>query len=801
MEMNQVAAISTSSTTQEGVNEETEGSQEQANYIGNSHRQNHDPYSKTYNPGWRNHPNFGWENQQDQSLDQRRPNPNNAAHQHFTSRPYQHFHNNTSPHPHQNQNNLPHSSTSDPNLQSLDDRLSKIENLLEGIGKEIQDSKAFREEVMSNTQNQDTAIKKLETQIGYLFKQIPSHNLRSKTNSTQREECQAITLRSGKELKETSQKPQEEDSNKEEEEQDEARVSTLSSQKGEGVLKPDAPRVPYPQQLKKKGDDNQFSRFLEIFKKLQINIPFAEAIEQMPLYAKFLKELMTKKRIWKNNETVILTEECSAIIQHKLPQKLKDPGSFQIPCIIGEITVEKALCDLGASINLMSVAMMRKMKIEEAKPTKMALQLADRSFKFPHGVVEDLLVKLGDFIFPVDFVVLDMQEEAKTSIILGRPFLATAGAVIDVQKGDLILRLHNKKITINVFKAMSYPQEQMGKCVRLDSLEEEVQESFEEEESEEPERIIEEEFTSSEEVATTKMGIPGAPKEENEKSEAPKLELKALPPTLKYAYLGENKNYPVIISSYLSQDQEDELLKVLRKHKDAIGWTLANLKGISSAIYMHKILLEDDAKPSIQSQRRLNPIMKEVVQKEVMKLWQGGVVYPISNSPWVSPVHVVPKKGGITVVPNERNELIPTRTVTGWRMCIDYRKLNEATRKDHFPLPFMDKMLERLAGHAYYCFLDGYSGYNQIVVDPRDQEKTSFTCPYGVFAYRRMPFGLCNAPVTFQRCMLSIFSDMIEKFIEVFMDDFSVFGDSFPSCLHHLALVLKRCQETNLVLN
>ncbi|XP_057755653.1 uncharacterized protein LOC130974825 [Arachis stenosperma] len=404
----------------------------------------------------------------------------------------------------------------------------------------------------------------------------------------------------------------------------------------------------------------------------------------MPLYAKFLKELMTKKRSWKNNETVILTEECSAIIQHKLPQKLKDLGSFQIHCIIGEITVEKALCDLGASINLMSVAMMRKMEIEEAKPTKMALQLADRSFKFPHGI-----------------------EEAKTSIILGRPFLATAGAIIDVQKGDLTLRLHNEKMTFNVFKAMSYPPEQLGECMRLDALEEEAHECFEEEEHEEPERSMEEKYISSEDVATAESHVQDAPKEETEKSEAPKVELKALPPTLKYAYIGENKNYPVIISSCLSQDQEDELLKVLREHKDAIGLTLADLKGISSAICMHKILLEDDAKPSIQSQRRLNPIIKEVVQKEVMKLWQGGVIYPISDSPWVSPVNVVPKKGGITVVPNEMNELIPTRTITGWRMCIDYGKLNEATQKDHFPLPFMDQMLERLAGHAYYYFLDG----------------------------------------------------------------------------------------------
>jgi len=110
-------------------------------------------------------------------------------------------------------------------------------------------------------------------------------------------------------------------------------------------------------------------------------------------------------------------------------------------------------------------------------------------------------------------------------------------------------------------------------------------------------------------------------------------------------------------------------------------------------------------------------------------------------------------------VPNEKNELIPTRTVTGWYMCIDYRKFNEATRKDHFPLPFMDQMLESLAGHKYYCFLDGYSGYNQIVIDHKDQEKTYFTCPYGVFAYQRMPFGLCNGPAIFQRCMLSMFSE------------------------------------------
>ncbi|GJU39200.1 reverse transcriptase domain-containing protein [Tanacetum coccineum] len=147
------------------------------------------------------------------------------------------------------------------------------------------------------------------------------------------------------------------------------------------------------------------------------------------------------------------------------------------------------------------------------------------------------------------------------------------------------------------------------------------------------------------------------------------------------------------------------------------------------------------------------------------------------------------------------NELIPTSVGYGWRVCIDYRKLNDATRKDHFPLPFMDQMLERLARNEYYCFLDGFSGYFQILIDPLDQEKTTFTCPYGTFAYRRMPFGLCNAPGTFQRCMVAIFHDMIEKTMEVFMDDFSVFGDSFSSCLSYLDKMLQRCEDTNLVLN
>ncbi|KAM1236418.1 hypothetical protein ACFX2G_038285 [Malus domestica] len=124
--------------------------------------------------------------------------------------------------------------------------------------------------------------------------------------------------------------------------------------------------------------------------------------------------------------------------------------------------------------------------------------------------------------------------------------------------------------------------------------------------------------------------------------------------------------------------------------------------------------MEDGVKPAIDAQRRLNPIMKEVVRNEVMKLLNAGMIYPISDSKWISPTQVVPKRSGITIVKNDNNELVPTRLTTGWRMCVDYRKINAGTRKYHLPLPFIDQMLERLVGRAFYCFLDGYSGYNQI---------------------------------------------------------------------------------------
>ncbi|KAJ8775219.1 hypothetical protein K2173_020223 [Erythroxylum novogranatense] len=418
------------------------------------------------------------------------------------------------------------------------------------------------------------------------------------------------------------------------------------------------PPPPFPQRLAKQKHEKGFEKFMDVFKKLTINIPFAEALENMPSYAKFMKDVLSKKRRLGDHETVTF----SIFSSMKFPNE-KCYAISSTRAILNDSTMN-ALTD---------------------DPLTAAL------------------TTLNEF---------DEEE------ILEYINLLDAGS------------------SLRPFR-----------------------------------QVIEPLNNSKDEVAKPSIEVP------------PELELKQLPQHLKYAYLGENSTLPVIVSTELTNVQEEKLLRVLKGHKRAIGWTLADIKGISPLFCQHKIILEEEFKPSVQPQRRLNPNMKEVVKKEIVKWLDAGIIYPISDSSWVSPVQCVPKKGGMMVVTNEKNELIPTRTITGWRICMDYRKLNKATKKDHFPLPFIDQMLDRLAGKVYYFFLDGYAGYNQVPIAVEDQEKITFTCPYGTFGFRRMPFGLCNAPATFQRCMMAIFSDMVENGLEVFMDDFSVHGDSFDMFL------------------
>nr|GEV64196.1 DNA-directed DNA polymerase [Tanacetum cinerariifolium] len=542
------------------------------------------------------------------------------------------------------------------------------------------------------------------------------------------------------------------------------------------------PSIPYPsrlhdQKLRDKAND-QREKFFKIFKDLNFNISFADALIMMPKFGPTIKTLLTNKDKLSELERTLLNEHCSAVLLKKFPEKLGDPGKFLIPCDFPRMAECLTLADLGASINLMPLSVWNKLSLPDLSLTCMTLKLADRSISRPVGVAEDVFIKVGTFHFSADFVIVDFDADPRVPLILGRSFLKTGRALIDVFEGELTLRPRKEAITFNLDQTSRYSANYNDmNANRIDVIDMACEE-YSQEVLGFSDVIASGNPTPYYDpiVSTTSPTLTPFGNTKTDKSsidEPPEVELKDLPPHLEYVFLEGDDKLPVIIEKDLSVEEHAALLTVLKSHKQAIAWKLSDIKAIDPKFCTHKSLMEDDFEPVVQHQRRVNLKIHDVIKNEVLKLLDARLIYPISDSPWVSPVHCVPKKGGFTVVENEENELIPTRLVTGWRVCIEYRKLNEATRKDHFPLPFMDQMLERLARNEYYCFLDGFSGYFQIPIDPKDQEKTTFTCPYGTFAYRRIPFGLCNAPGTFQRCIMAIFYDMIEKTMEIFMDDFS----------------------------
>ncbi|KAK8712690.1 hypothetical protein V6N13_147920 [Hibiscus sabdariffa] len=461
-----------------------------------------------------------------------------------------------------------------------------VENLITSQGK-LQDQ--ISQMVQSQTRA-DSQIQDLEKQVSLLaqtMSRIDSQiqgKLPSQTEPNPKENVSAITLRSGTVIEPSVQTRKEKGSN--------------TGSQGDDATKPEpspyAEPPPFPTRFLKKDKQAEEKDILDIFRKVELNIPLLEVIRKIPRYARFLKYLCTNKRKLMGHKRVNLGENVSDILTRRLPPKLKDQGMFMIPCKIGQVGIKRAMCDLGASINVIPLSVYKTLSADSLKETRITIQLADRSTVYPEGVLENVLVQ------------------------------------------------------------------------------------------------------------------------------TPQIELKELLKHLKYAFLGDGETLPVIVSSKLSAKEEKELVHVLYNYKEAIGWTVADIKGLNPSTCIHKIKVFEDAKPSWEGQRRLNPPMMEVVKKEIQKLLDADIIYPISDSDWVSPIHVVPKKTGVTVVENPQGKLIPTRIQNGW----------------------------------------------WIPVALEDHEKTTFTCPFGTFAYRRMPFSLCNAPATFQRCMVSIFSDFIEKGIE-----------------------------------
>ncbi|KAM1270962.1 hypothetical protein ACFX2J_031829 [Malus domestica] len=503
-----------------------QGGLEQANALGGfqgQQRQKYDPYSNNYNTGWRDHPHLKWNN------------------------------------------------------QDMDNNLFPT-TIIVRLASFKQDRRHHFSLNNKKLQKTDKAIENLERQMSQLAnlmgQQHQPGRLPSQTVvNPNAEQMNVVTLRSGKEVFE----------------QDEASTKAETSPKDTELNKKDSDKVskevqnsfnscvpiPFPRRFMKSKKEQTDKEILDTFRKVQVNLPLLDAIKQVPKYAKFLKELCTNKRRFHDQETMALGEEVSAVLQRKLPPKLKDAGSFTIPCVIGGKEFRRALCDLGASINLMPYSVYESLNLGDLKETKVVIQLADRLNRYPKGLLEDVLVQVNELIFPADFFVLEMKHDPMPTalpLILGRSFLRTAWTKIDVYDGTLTMEIEGESDCFN-------------EGVGQDNLEKEL---------------------------------------------APKLELKPIPEHLKYAFLGEDETLPVIISSQLLTEEGEKLIRVLKDHKTAIAWSIADIK-----------------------------------------------------------------------------------------------------------------------------------------VAPEDQENMTFTCPFGTFAYRRMPFGLCNAPATFQRCMDVTF-DMNEECVVAF---------------------------------
>nr|GFA47282.1 reverse transcriptase domain-containing protein [Tanacetum cinerariifolium] len=475
------------------------------------------------------------------------------------------------------------------------------------------------------------------------------------------------------------------------------------------------PSIPYPsrlhdQKLRNKAND-QKEKIFQIFQDLNFNISFVNALILMPNYQK----------------------------------KLGDPDKFLIPCDFLGMDECLALSDLGASINLMPLSVWKGLSRPELTPTSMTLELADRSVSKPIGITKDVSVKVGVFHFPADFVVVDFEPDPRVPLILGRCFLKTGQALIDVHKGELTLRIKNEAITYNLDQtsrySANYNQMTANKIDVIDLAYEEYSQEvlgfsnvitsgnptphddpivsttsstltpfgdsdfllFEEADAF---LGLEDDLNSSEFnpfyydpegtflLETILNSLPPLPNHEkylpsfkkelkvceakivkSSVDEPPEVELKDLPHHLEYAFLKGDNKLPVSIAKELGDEEKSAQIKVLKSHKRAIAWKLSDIQGINPEFCTHKILIEEDYKAAVQHQRRVNPKIHDVIKKEVEKLLDDGLIYPISDSPWVSPIHCVPKKGGFTIVENEENELIPTHLVTGWRIV---RSLNRS---------------------------------------------------------------------------------------------------------------------------
>nr|GEU96892.1 reverse transcriptase domain-containing protein [Tanacetum cinerariifolium] len=563
------------------------------------------------------------------------------------------------------------------------------------------------------------------------------------------------------------------------------------------------PSIPYPSRLhdqKLRDETNdQKEKFFKIFMDLDFNISFADALILMPKFGPTIKSLLTNKDKLFELARTPLNEHCSTVLLKRLPEKLGDPSKFLIPCDFPGMDECLAMADLGASKNLMPLSMWNKLSLQELSPTCMTLELVDRSISRPIGVAKDVFVKVGTFHFSADFVVVNFDEDPRVLLILGRSFLKTRRALIDVYEGELTLRVGNKAITFNLDQISRYSANYDAMSVnRIDLndvtceydflLEEtdaflaiddetilpEIDEAYYDSEGD---ILLFEEFLNddlkdipslpwaflahllsygllalilwNDRYFTRILHDPSSPplppqelkvvEPTNEKSsidEPPVVELKDLPPHLEYAFLEGNDKLPVIIAKDLKDEEKTALIKALKSHKQALAWQLSDIKGIASKFYTHKILIEDDFKPAVQHQRRANPKIHEEIKKEVLKLLDAGLIYPISNSPWEKSHFMVKEgivlghkisKNGIKVDKAKVDVIAklphPTTVKENPHQCV----LNKKEINETFPLETLNMVYFRGdSSTPWFVDFANYHAGNFVVKGMPSQQKNKF---------------------------------------------------------------------------
>ncbi|GJV52739.1 reverse transcriptase domain-containing protein [Tanacetum coccineum] len=563
--------------------------------------------------------------------------------------------------------------------------------------------------VMQNMQNQMANITDLITKFvnSNTASTSGSGSLPSNTIANPKGDVKAITTRSGVSYNgpQISSPPKEKE-NEPEVTKDTVQPSTeniqppvvqTNDQIGEPVVASKTkPTLPYPSRANKEKlrekDNLLASKFMEIFRNLHFELSFADALLHMPKFAPMFRKLLNDKDKMIELTKTPVNENCSAVILKKFPEKLGDPGRFLIPCDFPEMNECLALADLGASINLMPLSIWKELSLPALTKTRMILELADRTISTPTGIAEDVFVKVGTFFFPADFVVVDYVADPRVPLILGRPFLRTARALIDVHGEQMTLRHDDQSVTFKVGDTKTFSYNIIESVNRVDVIdiacEEYVQEVLEISESGNPtstsdlmidsrspsftpfggsDFLMEEidEFLEHDDsippgvdgiydsegdtvyleellsVINSDPNLPPSPvceinvPEEIKSSceDPPDLELKDLPSHLEYAFLEGDDKLPVIIAKNLKDEDKPALIKVLKSHKHAIAWKISNIKGIDPQFCTHKILMEENAKPVVQHQRRVNPKIHEVIKQEVIKLLDAGLIYPIFDSP------------------------------------------------------------------------------------------------------------------------------------------------------------------------